>query len=77
MRMSFGFWILVGALVLAGAAVVAASPSIGVAEGVSASATPAAVQRVNSNNTGIRDEAAMVLVGTILIGLAGAVRRAA
>ena len=36
-----------------------------------------AVQRVNLPDTGLRDEAAMVLVGTALIGLAAAVRRAA
>lgn len=36
-----------------------------------------AVQRVSGPATGLRDEAAMVLVGTALIGLAAAVRRAA
>jgi hypothetical protein len=36
-----------------------------------------AVQRVSIPATGLRDEAAMVLVGTALIGLAAAVRRAA
>lgn len=36
-----------------------------------------AVQRVAVPGSGIRDEAAMVLVGTALIGLAAAVRRAA
>ena len=36
-----------------------------------------AVQRINLPDTGLRDEAAMVLVGTALIGLAAAVRRAA
>ena len=43
----------------------------------SASAAPVAVQRVGLPATGLRDEAAMVLVGTALIGLAAAVRRAA
>lgn len=42
-----------------------------------ASAAPVAVQRVNGPATAIRDETAMVLVGTALIGLAAAVRRAA
>jgi hypothetical protein len=42
-----------------------------------ASAGPVAVQRVNLPTPGLRDEAAMVLVGTALIGLAAAVRRAA
>ena len=36
-----------------------------------------AVQRVHLPDPGLRDEAAMVLVGTALIGLAAAVRRAA
>ena len=43
----------------------------------SASAAPVAVQRVGVPASGLRDEAAMVLVGTALIGLAAAVRRAA
>ena len=78
MRTLFGFCILAAGLTLIAASVAVASPSVGVAaEAVSTSTTPAVVQRVNLNNTGIRDEAAMVLVGTILIGLAGAVRRAA
>jgi hypothetical protein len=40
-------------------------------------AAPVAVQRVAVPAGGIRDEAAMVLVGTALIGLGAAVRRAA
>lgn len=48
-----------------------------VAEDVSERATaPVAVQGVGLPFTGIRDEAAMILVGTALIGLAAAVRRA-
>ena len=39
-------------------------------------AAPVAVHRVGMAATGLRDEAAMVLVGTALIGLAAAVRRA-
>jgi hypothetical protein len=39
--------------------------------------TTVAVQRVSVPVTGIRDEAAMVLVGSALIGLAAALRRAA
>jgi hypothetical protein len=38
--------------------------------------SPVAVQRVGVLGTGVRDEAAMVLVGTALIALAAAVRRA-
>lgn len=53
----------------------AAAPSLKDAE----AATPAvAVQQVRvPASGGLRDEAAMVLVGTALIGLAAAVRRAA
>lgn len=40
-------------------------------------AAPVAVQRLPVPGFGLRDEAAMVLVGTALIGLAAAVRRAA
>ena len=42
-----------------------------------ASQTAVAVQRTVVPATGIRDEVAMVMVGTMLIGLAAAVRRAA
>lgn len=38
---------------------------------------PVAVQRVSLSAMGLRDEAVMVLLGTALIGLAAAVRRAA
>lgn len=49
----------------------------GVTEGAAADAGPVAVQQVRVSTPGFRDEAAMVLVGTALIGLAAAVRRAA
>lgn len=39
-------------------------------------AAPVAVQRLTATDAGLRDEAAMVLVGTALIALAAAVRRA-
>jgi hypothetical protein len=58
----------------------AASPLAAQPSGVEADgAAPAvAVQQVRvAANGGLRDEAAMVLVGTALIGLAAAVRRAA
>jgi len=81
MRTSFGFCIFAGVLILVGlvgASIAAASPSVSsAAEGVSTSATPVVVHRGSFHDTGLRDEAAMVLVGMILIGLAGAVRRAA
>lgn len=44
---------------------------------VAAHAPTVAVQRAAVPAYGLRDEAAMVLVGTALIGLAAAVRRAA
>jgi len=51
-----------------------AAPAVNEAE----STTPTvAVQQVRMPLPGIREEAAMVLVGTALIGLAAAVRRAA
>ena len=72
MRRYFVTFALAG---LALAAVVAAAPSVG--EETSTAAAPVAVQRVSMEAYRLRDEAAMVLVGTALIGLAAAVRRAA
>lgn len=40
-------------------------------------ATTVAIQRVSIPATGMRDEAAMVLVGSALIGVAAALRRVA
>jgi hypothetical protein len=52
-----------------------AAPATG---GDAAAETPTvAVQRVSLRYPAVRDEAAMVLVGTALIALAAAVRRAA
>jgi hypothetical protein len=76
MRKWVGLGLLSGLLVAGGTASAAASPSVeGAAEGVVVE-TPVIAER-SSPYSGIRDEAAMVLVGTFLIGLAGAVRRAA
>ena len=58
-----------------GAAPLAATPSE--PEPVVEGTTAVAVQQTRIPSTGLRDEAAMVLVGTALIGLAAAVRRAA
>jgi hypothetical protein len=61
--------------VLAASPVLAAPPA---SEAPSTeAATSVAVQQVRVAVAGLRDEAAMVLVGTALIGLAAAVRRAA
>ena len=59
---------------LAASPVMAASS---VNEAESTVAPTVAVQQVRLPMAGLRDEAAMVLVGTALIGLAAAVRRAA
>jgi hypothetical protein len=67
-------------LAIAGVALMAtgfaAPPAV---EDVSAptAAPTVAVQRVSPSFPAIRDEAAMVLIGTVLIGVAAAVRRAA
>lgn len=47
------------------------------AETEATASAPVAVQRVAVPARGLRDEAAMVLIGTALIGLGAAVRRAA
>jgi hypothetical protein len=65
-------------LIFTGCAIAAtpvlAAPSVNDGE----TAAPAvAVQQVSPAMPGLRDEAAMVLVGTALIGLAAAVRRTA
>jgi len=72
------FVVVVFAVVAAVAAVsVAAAGRVAAAEPRENTAAPVAVQRVAIPATGIRDEAAMIVVGTALIGLAAAVRRAA
>lgn len=63
--------------VAASAASVIAAGRGRVTEPDESSAAPVAIQRVRMAATGIRDEAAMVLVGSALIGLGAAVRRAA
>jgi hypothetical protein len=69
-----------GSLVFVGYALIAtplsAAPSVNEASGVDADPT-VAVHQVRVPGTGRRDQAAMVLVGTALIGLGAAVRRAA
>ena len=67
-------------LTIAGLAVLATGLSASPAgdDSTAANAAPTvAVQRVSLPLPAIRDEAAMVLVGTALIGMAAAVRRAA
>ena len=55
----------------------AVSPAIAVPDTTDEVDAPVAVQGVTVKVPGIRDEAMMVLVGSALIGLAAAVRRAA
>lgn len=75
MRRVAGQWVLAATVaVLSTPVVVSAAPGEDPRERVTA---PVAVQRVSTPGVGLRDEAAMVLVGTVLIGLAAAVRRAA
>ncbi len=64
-------------LAIAGAASAVAAGRSAAAEPRENTAAPVAVQRVGLPALGLRDEAAMVLVGSALIGLAAAVRRAA
>ncbi len=59
------------------AAPVFAAPSGSAEPAEEAAQTTVAVQRVSLPDSGVRDEVSMVLVGTVLIGLAAAVRRAA
>ena len=76
MRRRVALWIFSGFMLSASAGLSAAGPSVTAAAEAASVEAPAAVQR-GSHLLGIRDEAAMILVGTFLIGLAGAVRRAA
>lgn len=78
MRRQVSKLVLTATLVLAGTPLMAVGgPVSSDSPEPSASQAPVAVQRVAVPANGIRDEAAMVLVGTVLIGLAAAVRRAA
>ena len=74
MRRQFRALVFAGLVGTCGAPIAAASP---VARETATSQAPVAVQRVAVPSTEMRDEVAMVLVGTILIGLASLVRRAA
>lgn len=76
MRRQFGVWVLSGLLMAACAGVAGATPAVAtVAE--EASADTAVPGPRTEHALGMRDEAAMVLVGSILIALASAVRRTA
>jgi hypothetical protein len=76
MRRKFAVLVFVGAVGIGVSSLPAAGrPSA--ADRESAAPAPVAVQRLALPTAGLRDEAAMVLIGTALIGLAAAVRRAA
>ena len=67
-----------GTLMVAGVLGCFATPAAaGTNKEESVAPAPVAVQQVAVPSTGMHDQAAMVLVGTALIGLAAAVRRAA
>jgi hypothetical protein len=77
MRRQSGVLVFVGCLgVLASSAAAGTRPAADESR-AEATVAPVAVQRVSIPPPGLRDEAAMVIVGTALIGLAAAVRRAA
>jgi hypothetical protein len=74
----FGFRIFLASLVFAGCAAIAgAGPAVNTDRSPADQAPALAVQQVRVPLPGLREEVAMVLVGTALIGLAAAVRRAA
>jgi hypothetical protein len=78
MRKYLASLVFAGCGLIAMPAPAAAAPTADEAHAVAAApvAAPVAVQQVRMP-FGLRDEAAMVLVGTALIGLAAAVRRSA
>ena len=69
-----------GSVIVAGAMGLMASPAYAARDKnpeTTVTPAPVAVQRLNLPGIGMRDEAAMILVGTMLLGLAAAVRKAA
>lgn len=77
MRRYVVFFVLAGCLALALPLLAAPSAKGDTTVTGNPDAPAVAVQQVRVPLPGLRDEAAMVLVGTALIGLAAAVRRAA
>ena len=75
MRRLVAFWVFGIFLGIVNATAATANPSGAAAE--VGSDIQAIVQQADPAFYGLRDEATMFLVGTLLIGLAGAVRRAA
>jgi hypothetical protein len=69
-------FVFAGCIVVA-APLMAAPKATGETTASNPDAPAVAVQQVRVPLPGLRDEAAMILVGTALIGLAAAVRRAA
>jgi hypothetical protein len=76
MRSQVGSLVLAGLIGIVASPLCAATPDTVDQTRVDATTPPVAVQHVSIPATGLREEAAMVLVGTALIGLAAAVRRA-
>lgn len=76
MRRWVGTAVFAGCTLVAGS-IASATPAIGGASTPRSTESAVAVQQVQFAFPGLRDEAAMVLVGTALIALGGVVRRAA
>jgi hypothetical protein len=75
MRRQFGSWIVAGVIALCTTPFLAlAGPAVAPAAEAVAAAVP--ISADGAADSGFPEEAAMVLVGTALIGLASAVRRA-
>jgi len=74
MRKGIGVVVFSGLVGLVAAPWAATSTKI---EETRQAAAPVAVERVSIPGVSVRDDVAMVLIGTALIGLAAAVRRAA
>lgn len=77
MRRSFFIVALTGLLTTAAVPAAATAAPTEDRDPEATSPAPVAVQRVSGFGSGMRDEAAMVLIGTLLIGLGTAVRRTA
>jgi hypothetical protein len=77
MRRLVGSWFVAVMIALLSPLAASASPAVPTAAASAVEQAAAAPVAVSVKQTGFRDEAAMVLIGTALIALAGAVRRTA
>jgi hypothetical protein len=74
---SYPMRMVIASLVFAGCSAIAAATPTNDRDPAAQTQPTLAVEQVRVPLSGLRDEAAMVLVGTVLIGLAAAVRRSA